>query len=74
MLETRFIRDLRIDWSKIPEHSYLRSIPALSGLARLEFSKNITFFVGENGASGSHCGRLRLQSGGRHDELPFFHL
>lgn len=53
MLETRFIRELRIDWSKIPEHSYLRSIPALSGLARLEFSKNITFFVGENGTGKS---------------------
>ena len=53
MLETRFIRELRIDWSKIPEHSYLRSIPALSGLTRLEFSKNITFFVGENGTGKS---------------------
>ena len=53
MLENRFIRSLRIDWSKIPEHSYLRDITALAGLTELAFSKNITFFVGENGTGKS---------------------
>ena len=53
MLENRFIRSLRIDWSKIPEHSYLRDIMALAGLTELAFSKNITFFVGENGTGKS---------------------
>ena len=45
MFENRFIRALRIDWNKIPEHSYLHRITALSGLTDLSFSKNITFFV-----------------------------
>lgn len=53
MLENRFIRSLRIDWSKIPEHSYLRGITALTGLTELAFSGNITFFVGENGTGKS---------------------
>ena len=53
MFENRFIRALRIDWNKIPEHSYLHRITALSGLTDLSFSKNITFFVGENGTGKS---------------------
>ncbi len=53
MLENRFIRSLRIDWSKIPEHSYLRDITALDGLTKLAFSRNLTFFVGENGTGKS---------------------
>ena len=53
MFENRFIRALRIDWNKIPEHSYLHRITALSGLTDLPFSKNITFFVGENGTGKS---------------------
>ena len=44
---------LRIDWSKIPEHSYLRDITALDGLTKLAFSRNLTFFVGENGTGKS---------------------
>ena len=64
-----FIRAASIDWSKIPETSYLRAIPALSGrsrsdlfvnpagsakpLTQLTFHKPITFFVGENGTGKS---------------------
>ncbi len=64
-----FIRAASIDWSIIPETSYLRAIPALSGrsrsdlfvnpagsakpLTQLTFHKPITFFVGENGTGKS---------------------
>ena len=47
------ILGLRIDWNKIDEGSYLRNIPALSSVESLEFSKPITFFVGENGSGKS---------------------
>lgn len=53
MIENRFIRDLSIDWNRIPQDSYLKEIPALSGLERLSFPQNITFFVGENGTGKS---------------------
>ena len=45
-----FIRNLRIEWSEIGEYSYLRKIPAVANLTELDLTKNITFFVGENGA------------------------
>ena len=47
------IRALRIDWEKIGEGSYLRRIPALSGLDRLAFRQPVTCFVGENGSGKS---------------------
>ena len=47
------IRGLVIDWDRIDPTSYLRSIPAISGLERLDFNKSITFFVGENGSGKS---------------------
>lgn len=47
------IYGLRIDWTKIPEDSYLRNIPAISDLHELQFSNRITFFVGENGSGKS---------------------
>ena len=48
MIENRFIRSLEICWDRIPADSYLRSIPAIASLRRMDFEKNITFFVGEN--------------------------
>lgn len=48
-----FIRNLRIEWSEIGERSYLREIPAVANLTELDFTKNITFFVGENGTGKS---------------------
>ena len=48
-----FIDYLKIDWSKIGEDSYLRRIPSLENLQRLEFSSPVTFFVGENGSGKS---------------------
>ena len=47
------IIELRINWSRIDEGSYLHSIPAISSLDRLEFREPITFFVGENGSGKS---------------------
>ena len=48
-----FLRGLLIDWDRIGAGSYLRHIPALSGLEELHFSAPVTFFVGENGSGKS---------------------
>ncbi len=50
---TQFIRGIAIDWSRIPEESYLRNIPALRDLEQIEFRCPVTFFVGENGSGKS---------------------
>ena len=52
-MNDQFIQGITIDWDKIEESSYLRNIEAISGLERLEFTKPITFFVGENGSGKS---------------------
>lgn len=49
----RFIEKLHIDWTKIDRSSYLGQIPSLCQIEDLDFSKNITFFVGENGTGKS---------------------
>jgi len=48
-----FIRSIDIDWARIERNSYLRDIPALAGVERIDFTRNITFFVGENGTGKS---------------------
>jgi len=52
-MNTLMLRSALIDWSMIEKGSYLRGIPALSGLDRLDFSCPVTFFVGENGSGKS---------------------
>jgi len=52
-MNDQFIQGITIDWNKIEKVSYLRKIEAISGLERLEFTKPITFFVGENGSGKS---------------------
>lgn len=52
-MNDQFIQGIIIDWDKIEQHSYLRDIDAISGLERLEFTKPVTFFVGENGSGKS---------------------
>ena len=52
-MNDQFIQGIIIDWNKIEEDSYLRNIEAINGLERLEFTKPITFFVGENGSGKS---------------------
>lgn len=48
-----FIRSIDIEWARIERNSYLRDIPALAGVERIDFKRNITFFVGENGTGKS---------------------
>jgi len=52
-MNDQFIQGITIDWNKIEEDSYLRNIEAINGLERLEFTRPITFFVGENGSGKS---------------------
>ncbi|MBQ5359477.1 MAG: AAA family ATPase [Lachnospiraceae bacterium] len=47
------MRNAYFDWSRISENDYLRDIPAVSGLDGIEFTKPVTFFVGENGTGKS---------------------
>lgn len=49
----QYIQGLSIDWNRIDRHSYLRNITAIDHLEQLEFSKPVTFFVGENGSGKS---------------------
>jgi len=53
MVNQRFIKNVKIEWDRISESSFLRSIPALQFEGGLEFRKNIAFFVGENGTGKS---------------------
>ncbi len=48
-----FIREVRIDWSRIGAGSYLRGIGALASAETLRFSAPVTFFAGENGSGKS---------------------
>ena len=52
-MNEQFISGISIDWNKIEQSSYLRKIEAINGLHTLEFTKPITFFVGENGSGKS---------------------
>ena len=53
MLSKLLINSVMINWDKIDESSYLRDIPALSGIDRISFTHPVTFFVGENGSGKS---------------------
>jgi len=48
-----YIQSVQIRWIMVEEESYLRKIPSLGGLKKLEFSKPVTFFVGDNGSGKS---------------------
>lgn len=48
-----FIKEIRIDWNKIDNNSYLTQIPSLQNLTSLSLEKDVTFFVGENGSGKS---------------------
>lgn len=52
-MDKKWIQSISIDWDKIPEDSYLRDIPALQFGETLDFSRQVTFFVGENGSGKS---------------------
>ena len=53
MLNSQLINAVMIDWEKIGQGSYLREIPAISGIERISFTHSVTFFVGENGSGKS---------------------
>lgn len=52
-MKNTILQAIQIDWNKIDEDSYLREIPSLKELESLEFPKQVTFFVGENGTGKS---------------------
>jgi len=52
-MNNRFIHNIQIDWNKIEQDSYLQDIASIKKFDTLEFNKNITFFVGENGTGKS---------------------
>ena len=52
-MNNQFIQAVRFDWNQIDEYSYLRKIEAFQGVEKLDFTKPITFFVGENGSGKS---------------------
>ena len=49
----QLITGIRINWNRVPEYTYLRRIRSLNNLDFLEFTHNVTFFVGENGSGKS---------------------
>ena len=53
MLNSQLINAVMIDREKIGQESYLREIPAISGIERIPFTHSVTFFVGENGSGKS---------------------
>lgn len=48
-----YISSIRIDWGMVEKRSYLHKISTLRNMNELHFTKNITFFVGENGTGKS---------------------
>lgn len=52
-VKNTIIQGIQIDWNKIEKDSYLQEIPSLRNADSLEFSNNVTFFVGENGTGKS---------------------
>ena len=53
MIDGKFIRGLSIDWSRVPADSWLRDVPALASLDRLDLPGAATMLVGENGTGKS---------------------
>lgn len=53
MLNTQLLSGVMIDWDRISPGSYLKNIPAISGMEHLAFTHPVTFFVGENGSGKS---------------------
>lgn len=52
-MDEKFIRGIKIDWNKIGKNNYVRKIPSIDSINRLNFNSSITFFVGENGTGKS---------------------
>lgn len=52
-MDDKFIRGIKIDWNRVGESNYVRKIPSIQSIHQLDFSNNVTFFVGENGTGKS---------------------
>ena len=52
-MNSLFIQKILLDFSSIQSNSYLHKIEPLANLDELTFSKNVTYFVGENGTGKS---------------------
>ena len=48
-MDDLIVSGLRIDWNMLTD-SYVSRIPSLRSIDELEFHKNVTFLVGENGS------------------------
>lgn len=52
-MDQKFIKGIKIDWNQVEKNNYIRKISSIHSINHLEFSNNITFFVGENGTGKS---------------------
>ena len=48
-----YLKAIGVDWDQVTPRSYLRDIPAIAALRRLELHAPVTFFAGENGSGKS---------------------
>ena len=48
-----YLNAIGVDWDQVTPRSYLRDIPAIAALTRLELHAPVTFFAGENGSGKS---------------------
>ena len=52
-MDSLFVKKICIDWSRVPESSYLHGIPSLKGVEEIPFRNPVTYFAGENGTGKS---------------------
>lgn len=52
-MEDKFIKGIKIDWTRVGNNNYCRNIPSIKSINEIYFNSNITFFVGENGTGKS---------------------
>ena len=52
-MDPLFIKQVLINWNRIPRSSYLHEVQALKGLREITFRDPVTFFAGENGTGKS---------------------
>lgn len=52
-MDDRFIKGIKIDWNRVRNGNYVRSISSIQSTNQLNFNSNVTFFVGENGTGKS---------------------
>ncbi len=52
-MNDRFIVEVRLDWDAIEASSYLHCVKGLRAVSVLSFTRDVTFFVGDNGTGKS---------------------